>query len=101
MKKINFEFRKTQDVTKVCKKFVDFTKRLWIQEVTDEEVGSWINLEIAKKIDIDRLYLDVKNQYDVMYKNMRVERNSEIMLFLVGILILTLIFNMLNYFNMF
>ena len=101
LKKINFEFTKTQDVTKGCRKFVDFTKRLWIQEVTDEEVGSWINLEIAKKIDIDRLYVDVKNQYDVMYKNMKVERNSKIMLFLVGILILTLIFNMLNYFNMF
>ncbi len=101
LKKINFEFTKTQDVTKGCRKFVDFTKRLWIQEVTDEEVGSWVNLEIAKKIDIDRLYVDVKNQYDVMYKNMRVERNSKIMLFLVGILILTLIFNMLNYFNMF
>ena len=80
---------------------VDFTKKLWIQEVTDEEVGSWINLEISKKLEIDKLYFDVKNQFDVLYKNMKVERNSKITLVLVGILVVTLVFNILNYFRLF
>lgn len=101
LKKIDFEFQKTQDTKSACKKFVDFTKKLWIQEVTDEEVGSWINLEISKKLEIDKLYFDVKNQFDVLYKNMKVERNSKITLVLVGILVVTLVFNILNYFKLF
>ena len=100
LKKIDFEFQKSQDTKSACKKFVDFTKKLWIQEVTDEEVGSWINLEISKKLEINNLYFDVKNQFDVLYKNMKVERNSKITLVLMGILVVTLIFNVLNYFRL-
>ena len=101
MKKIDFEFQKTQDTKSACKKFVDFTKKLWIQEVTDEEVGSWINLSISKKLEIDKLYFEVKNQFDVLYKNMKIERNSKITLVLVGVLVVTLVFNILNYFKLF
>ncbi len=101
LKKLDFEFRKTQNVANMRKKFVEFTKQLWIQEVSDEEVGSWINLEMSKKLDIDRLYFEVKNQYDVMYKDMKIERNSRIMIILEFVLFLTLIFNILNYLNMF
>ena len=70
------------------------------QEFTDEEVGSWINLEISKKLEINKLYFDVKNQFDVLYKNMKVERNSKITLVLMAILVVTLIFNVLNYFKL-
>lgn len=101
LKKIDFEFQKTQDTKSACKKFVDFTKKLWIQEVTDEEVGSWINLSISKKLEIDKLYFEVKNQFDVLYKNMKIERNSKITLVLVGVLVVTLVFNILNYFKLF
>ena len=71
------------------------------KEVTDEEVGSWINLSISKKLEIDKLYFEVKNQFDVLYKNMKIERNSKITLVLVGVLVVTLVFNILNYFKLF
>ena len=101
LKKLSLEFSKEEDLSKVRKKFVQFTKEIWTQEITDDEVGSWLNYQIAKKLDIDKMYLEVKNQYDVLYKNMKIEINSKIMICLTSVLILALIFNILNYFNMF
>ena len=57
--------------------------------------------DIIKKLEIDKLYFEVKNQFDVLYKNMKIERNSKITLVLVGVLVVTLVFNILNYFKLF
>ena len=81
------------------KKFAQFTKEVWTQETTDDEVGSWLDYQIFKKLDIDHLYMEVKNQYDVLYKEMKIEVNSKIMICLICVLTLALIFNVLNYFR--
>lgn len=98
IKKLKLEFSKPQDILKTRKKFVQFTKELWVQEITEDEIGSWLNHEISKKLEIDRLYLEVKNEYDILYKNMKIEKNSKIMIFLTIILIFLLIFNIIKNF---
>ena len=63
---------------------------------------TWLNHLVKPFVKLYyKLYFDVKNQFDVLYKNMKVERNSKITLVLVGILVVTLVFNILNYFRLF
>ena len=102
LKKIEKEFRKGAHLKKACKKFIEFTKKLWVQEVTDDEVGTWINQKLMKVLEIDRLYSEIKNQYDVLYKNMKIELNFKIMLGLIILLICTIsmqIFSFIKYFK--
>ena len=99
LKKLSLDFSRLQDWSSARKKFAQFTKEVWTQETTDDEVGSWLDYQIFKKLDIDHLYMEVKNQYDVLYKEMKIEVNSKIMICLICVLTLALIFNVLNYFR--
>ena len=83
------------------KKFVDFTKNLWIQEITEDEVGSVLNYNISKILQINKVYQKIKNQYDILYKEYHVESNTKMLMVFSVILIVLLIFNILNYFAMF
>lgn len=102
LKKLELEFRKGENVNKLRKKFVEFTKKLWVQEVTEDEVGTWLNQKLMRTLEIDRLYAELKNQYDVIYKNMRVEKNSRItlgLIFILGITLLIQMISLMKYFN--
>lgn len=40
LKKLNKEFETTSNVRRTRKKFIYFTKRLWIQDITEDEIGN-------------------------------------------------------------
>ena len=40
LKKINLKFRQGININKTRKEFIRFTKKLWINEVTDDDTGS-------------------------------------------------------------
>ena len=82
------------------KKFIDFTKNLWIQEVTENGVGSNINFKLNKVFELDRLYYEIKTKYDILYKNLNIEKYTKSTIVIAGVLVALLIFNILNYINM-
>ena len=82
---------------KARKKFIEFTRNIWILDVTENEVGSKINYILGKNFELDRLYSEIKIKYDVLYKESNIEKNSRIMLAVAVILVISLIFNVLNY----
>ena len=84
-------------VKKARKKFVDFTKNLWIQEITQEETGTLLNQKLQEVLELDRLYLTIKNKYDILYKEFNIEKNKTSIIVITIILLLSLIFNILNY----
>lgn len=77
LKKLESEFRNSTNLKKSRKKFIDFTKNLWIQEITDDEIGSNINYRVGKVLDLDRLYNEIKMKYDILYKESNIEKNSK------------------------
>ena len=97
LKKLEKEFRHSQNLKQARKKFIDFTKNLWIQEVTEDEIGTNINYRISKIYDLDRIYYEIKTKYDILYKESNVEKNSKIVFVIAILLVITLIFNILNY----
>ena len=97
LKKLETEFKKLSNVKKARKKFIDFTKNVWILDITTD--GSKINLIIGKTFELDRLFTEIKTKYDVLYKESNIENNSKIMLVVAIILGVSLVFNVLNYIN--
>ena len=99
-KKLEKEFSNNQNLKEARKKFIDFTKNLWIQEVTENEVGSNINFKLNKVFELDRLYYEIKTKYDILYKNLNIEKYTKSTIVIAGVLVALLIFNILNYINM-
>lgn len=102
LKKIDYEFKKAKNLDVVRKKFINFTKGLWIQEITSEDLGSLMYQDIRDALELDNLYNQVKNKYDILYRELKVERTQKTSIFMTAILVATLIFNIVNfilYFN--
>ena len=100
LKKLGMEFRVSSNLKGVRKKFIEFTKNLWVQDITDDETGSNINYRLGKVFELDRLYYEIKTKYDILYKELNIEKNSKAIIVVAIILVLSLIFNILNYVEM-
>lgn len=79
------------------KKFIDFTKKLWIQEITTDDMGSLFYSYIKDVLEIEKLYNDVKNKYNILYSELKIEKNEKLTGFIVLVLVATLVFNIINF----
>lgn len=100
LKKLGMEFRVSSNLKTARKKFIEFTKNLWVQDITDDEIGSNINYRLGKVFELDRLYYEIKTKYDILYKELNIEKNSKAIIVVAIILVVSLIFNILNYVEM-
>ena len=97
LKKLENDFQKIKQVKKARKNFIEFTKKLWIQEITDDEVGAFFNYSVAKIFNLNQNYKKIKNQYDVLYKEYNIEKNTVILRWIFGALVVLIIFTILNF----
>lgn len=97
LKKLEVEFRDSSNIKIARKKFTEFTKNVWVQDITDDEIGSNINYRLSKVLELDRLYYEIKTKYDVLYKELNIEKNYKANIVVAIILVLSLILNILNY----
>ena len=96
LKKLENDFQKIKYVKKARKQFIDFTKELWIQEVTDDQMGARFDNQLFKTFRLDKFYKQLKNQYDVMYKEYNIEKNHKVLCYIFSALVLLIIFAIWN-----
>ena len=84
LKKLEVEFRDSSNLKMARKKFIEFTKSLWVQDITDDETGSNVNYRLIKIFELDRLYYEIKTKYEAI-------------IVVAIILVVSLVFNILNY----
>ena len=97
LKKIERGLIKSSKIKKARKEFVEFTKSLWIQEISDDETGTLLNKKMQEVFELDKLYGEVKSKYDVLYKELNIEKNKRATVVIAVILGVSLIFNILNF----
>ena len=97
LKKLGLECKEAINKRKTRKKFIDFTKNIWIQEVSENEIGTIINQKLQEVFELDELYYKIKTEYDTMYKELKIEKNSRITVAITIVLVASLLFNMLNF----
>ncbi len=96
LNKINLDFRQEINVRKVRKEFIKFTQTLWVSEVTSEDTGSLYYQNLKEVLELNEIYFDTKNKYDILYKEMNIEKTAKNNIIITIILIVTLIINTIN-----
>lgn len=97
LKKIALEFKDSTKIRKAREKFIYFTKNLWIQEITEEETGTLLNDKVQEVLELDKLYYEVKNKYDILYKELNIEKEAKTTWILAIILGISFILNIVNF----
>lgn len=75
LKKLSLEFKDVSKIKKARKKFISFTKKMWITEVTEDESGTMLYHKLKDVLELDELYYKVKGEYDIYYKELNIEKN--------------------------
>lgn len=97
LKKMDYEFKTEKNLKKTRKEFIEFTKKIWIQEITSEDFGSLLYHDMKEVLEVEDLYATVKGKYDLLYRELKVEKTERMSIFIAFILVATLIFNILNW----
>ncbi len=97
LKKLNYEFKEGKNLDKVRKEFVNFTKNIWIQEITSEDIGSLYYNYAKEALEIEKIYNEVKNKYNILYSELKIEKTEKTSKIMIFILIASLIFNIINF----
>ena len=70
---------------------------MWIQEITEDEIGTMLNHKIQETLELEELYNEVKTKYDVLYKDLNIEKNKRVTILIGLVLVISLVFNVLNF----
>ena len=90
------EFRISDQIVKLRESFIKFTKDIWNKEVTLDDTGALYYKTINKTLELDELYKEIQNKYEVIYRDLNIEKNNNYYSIIVILLIFSLIFNTIN-----
>lgn len=97
LKKLNYEFKEGKNVEKSRKSFISFTKNILIQEITSEDIGSLYYNYLKEALEVEKAYNDVKNKYNILYSELKIEKSEKNTKLVVAVLIATLVLNIINF----
>ena len=99
LKKLNYDFEKKSKNAK--EEFIKFAQTTWIEEITNDNLGSLLQNEWTKTLKMDAIFKQVKNKYDLLYKNLNIEKTASTNKIIVAILAILLIMNIISIFKIF
>lgn len=97
LRKIELELKQSTTLKKARKKFIEFTKNLWIQEITEDETGTLLNDKLQEVFEIEKLYNQVKYKYDLLYKELNFEKERKTTIIIAIILGISFVLNVINF----
>ena len=96
LRKLNYEFRHYDKIVKMREKFIKFTTDIWNKEITLDDTGAQYCRVLNKTLELEELYAEIKNKYEVIYKELNIEKNNNYYSIIVILLIFSLMFNTIN-----
>lgn len=97
LKKINLEFKRKKNFEKIKENILEFTRDIWIQEITEDEIGSMLYEKWKETLELDYLYSDIKNKYDMLYKDLNIEKTRKMNCLIIAILLGIFTFNVIKF----
>ncbi len=95
LNKIGNEFNPNEHFPEVENEFLNFTKKLWIQEITNDEFGKVLEKKWNDCLNIEETFMKLKSQYDIMYKKYNIgrfsEKNGKLVIFTVILIVIGII----------
>ena len=96
LKKINKKFDIPSKFGSTKQEFIDFTQSIWIEEVSNDETGNELAQQWKNTLKTDIIYAKVKQKYDLIYKNINIEKTAKSNKWIAIILIILAIINIIN-----
>ena len=96
LKKTNSQFKNYDKIGKMRINFINFTKALWEKEITIDDTGTLYYKTLEKTLELEELYEEIKTKYEIIYKDLNIEKNNVYYSVIVILLIFSLIFNTIN-----
>ena len=96
LRKLDNDFKDYDKIVKVKSRFIEFSKVLWNKEITVDDEGSLFFNTLNKVLEIDSSYEDINNKYEIIYKDLNIEKSNVYYQIIVILLIFSLIFNTIN-----
>ena len=94
LKKLSKDFENMP--SKTIKKFIEFTNNLWISEITTDSFGQKLYKRCKEKFNVEEIFSEVKNKYDIFYKKLNIEKNKKMNIIFIILLICSLIIGTAN-----
>ena len=96
LKRTNFELKDYDKIAKMRLDFINFTKTLWEKEITIDDTGTLFYKTLEKTLELEEIYNEIKTKYEIIYKDLNIEKNNVYYSVIVILLIFSLIFNTIN-----
>ncbi len=93
LKQVNLEFRSYDRIIHIRKKFIEFTKTMWAKEITNDDTGSLYYRILGSSFELEDLFEQIRKKYEIIYKDLDIEKNNRNYSIMVMLLILSLILN--------
>ena len=96
LKKTSSQIKDYDKISKMRLDFINFTKTLWEKEITIDDTGTLFYRTLEKTLELEEIYDEIKTKYEIIYKDLNIEKNNVYYSIIVILLIFSLIFNTIN-----
>lgn len=96
LKRLNSDFKEYEKISKMRIKFINFTKQIWEKEITSDDTGSLFYNTIKETLELEELYNEIRTKYEIVYKDLNIDKNNSYYSIIIILLIFSLIFNTVN-----
>ena len=94
LKRLNKDFEKKPK--KTIDNFIKFNNNIWISEITEDTFGQKIYKRCREKLNLEDIFNEVKNKYDIFYKKLNIEKNKKMNTTLIILMICSMVIGIAN-----
>lgn len=96
LKKLENDFKSKRNMMNIRLKFSKFTKEIGYSEITNSLTGTLFYNKWKEIFELQDIYDNIKNKYDIVYKESRIEKNNKVNKIILIALIISISLNILN-----
>ena len=96
LKKLNYEFSRPKSFIKAQYEFIEFARRKWIYEVTNDIKGLVLEKYYRIAQGLDDTFNKLKSKYDLLYKEYQIEKVNKHNKWIIAIIFIIIIINIIN-----
>lgn len=93
LKKLENNFKEKDSL----EEFSKFTEELWTHEITNSMTGTMFFNKWKEVFELKDVYNQIRNKYDVIYKELKVDNNAKINKVIAIALVISLVLNVINF----
>lgn len=93
LKKLENNFKEKDSL----EEFSKFTEELWTHEITNSMTGTMFFNKWKEVFELKDIYNQIRNKYDVIYKELKVDNNAKINKVIAIALVISLVLNVINF----